>query len=142
MSVMLNEKLIFDTLILDIKAPERCNGDSGAFAIVQLCNALTVILRRQAVSHGETHSALLRSALLPSPASSRERELVSGRHLPPKRFRPRPQSLFRVYVLSLRAFRANITGNLYGNVLKSHMTIRRYIRSSTSSFSLSLFRTL
>ena len=37
---------------------------------------------RQAVSHGGTHSASLRSALLPSPASSLSRELVSGRHLP------------------------------------------------------------
>ena len=41
-----------------------------------------VISRRQAVGHGGTHSALLRSALLPSPASSLSRELVSGRHLP------------------------------------------------------------
>ena len=49
---------------------------------MQVCNALTVISRRQAVSHGGTHSALLRSALLPSPASSLSRELVSGRHLP------------------------------------------------------------
>ena len=38
--------------------------------------------RRQAVCLGGTHSALLRSALLPSPASSLSRELVSGRHLP------------------------------------------------------------
>ena len=142
MPVMLNEKLILDTLILRYKGPRALYGDSGAFAIMQLCNALTVISRRLAVRHGGTHSALLRSALLPSPASSLSRELVSGRHLPPERFRPRPESLFRVYVLSLRVFRANITGNLYGNVLKSHMTIRRYIRSSTSSFSLSLFRTL
>ena len=36
----------------------------------------------QAVSSGGTHSALLRSTLLPSPASSLPRELVSGRHLP------------------------------------------------------------
>ena len=41
-----------------------------------------VISRRPAVSHGGTHSALLRSALLPSPSSSLSRELVSGRHLP------------------------------------------------------------
>jgi len=40
------------------------------------------VSRRQAVRHGGTHSALLRSALLPSPASSLPRELVSGRHLP------------------------------------------------------------
>ena len=40
-----------------------------------------VISRRQAVSHGGTYSALLRSVLLPSPASSLSRELVSGRHL-------------------------------------------------------------
>ena len=36
----------------------------------------------QAGSCGGTHSASLRSALLPSPASSLPRELVSGRHLP------------------------------------------------------------
>ena len=41
-----------------------------------------VISRRLAVRHGGTHSALLRSALLPSSASSLSRELVSGRHLP------------------------------------------------------------
>ena len=64
------------------KAPERCDGDSGAFATAQVCNALMVIIRRQAVSHGGTHSALLRSALLPSPASPLPRDLVSGRHLP------------------------------------------------------------
>ncbi len=40
------------------------------------------VLHRQPGSHGGTHSALLRSALLPSPASSLTRELVSGRHLP------------------------------------------------------------
>mgnify|MGYP007122672762 CR=1 FL=1 len=53
-----------------------------SFFYAQTCNALAVISRRQAVSHGGTHSALLRSALLPSPASSLSRELVSGRHLP------------------------------------------------------------
>ena len=36
----------------------------------------------QAVGSGGTHSAPLRSTLLPSPASSLPRELVSGRHLP------------------------------------------------------------
>ena len=55
---------------------------SCSFSIVQVSNALMMISRRQAVSHGGTHSALLRSALLPSPASSLARELVSGRHLP------------------------------------------------------------
>ena len=34
------------------------------------------------VQYGGTHSAALRSALLPFPASSLPRELVSGRHLP------------------------------------------------------------
>ena len=52
-----------------------------SFAIMQVCNALMVISRRQVVSLGETHSALLRSALLQSAASSLSRELVSGRHL-------------------------------------------------------------
>ena len=37
---------------------------------------------RQVVQYGGTHSAALRSALLPFPASSLPRELVSGRHLP------------------------------------------------------------
>ena len=50
--------------------------------LLQLCNASMVISRRLAVRHGGTHSALLRSALLPSPASSLSRELVSGRHFP------------------------------------------------------------
>ena len=36
----------------------------------------------QVVQYGGTHSAALRSALLPFPASSLPRELVSGRHLP------------------------------------------------------------
>ena len=36
----------------------------------------------QVVQYGGTHSAALRSALLPLPASSLPRELVSGRHLP------------------------------------------------------------
>ena len=36
----------------------------------------------QVVRYGGTHSAALRSALLPFPASSLPRELVSGRHLP------------------------------------------------------------
>lgn len=40
------------------------------------------VSHRQSGSSGGTHSALLRSALLPSPASSLSRELVSGRHLP------------------------------------------------------------
>ena len=47
---------------------------------------------RQPGSSGGTHSASLCSALLPSPASSLPRELVSGRHLPlPEAVgRPRP----------------------------------------------------
>ena len=36
----------------------------------------------QVAQYGGTHSAALRSALLPFPASSLPRELVSGRHLP------------------------------------------------------------
>ena len=36
----------------------------------------------QVMQYGGTHSAALRSALLPFPASSLPRELVSGRHLP------------------------------------------------------------
>ena len=36
----------------------------------------------QVVQYGGAHSAALRSALLPFPASSLPRELVSGRHLP------------------------------------------------------------
>ena len=36
----------------------------------------------QVAQYGGTHSAVLRSALLPFPASSLPRELVSGRHLP------------------------------------------------------------
>ena len=36
----------------------------------------------QVARYGGTHSAALRSALLPFPASSLPRELVSGRHLP------------------------------------------------------------
>ena len=50
------------------------------------------VLHRQPGSRGGTHSASLRSALLPSPASSQPRELVSGRHLPlPEAVgRPRP----------------------------------------------------
>ena len=36
----------------------------------------------QVVRYGGAHSAALRSALLPFPASSLPRELVSGRHLP------------------------------------------------------------
>ena len=50
---------------------------------------------RQSGGRGGTHSASLRSALLPSPASSQPRELVSGRHLPlPEAVgRPRPPRL-------------------------------------------------
>ena len=46
----------------------------------------------QVAQYGGTHSAALRSALLPFPASSLPRELVSGRHLPlPEAVgRPRP----------------------------------------------------
>ena len=40
------------------------------------------IVYRQVMQYGGTHSAALRSALLPFPASSLPRELVSGRHLP------------------------------------------------------------
>ena len=40
------------------------------------------IVCRQVVQYGGAHSAALRSALLPFPASSLPRELVSGRHLP------------------------------------------------------------
>ena len=40
------------------------------------------IVCRQVVRYGGAHSAALRSALLPFPASSLPRELVSGRHLP------------------------------------------------------------
>ena len=40
------------------------------------------IVRCQVTQYGGTHSAALRSALLPFPASSLPRELVSGRHLP------------------------------------------------------------
>ena len=40
------------------------------------------IVYRQVVQYGGAHSAALRSALLPFPASSLPRELVSGRHLP------------------------------------------------------------
>ena len=40
------------------------------------------IVCRQVAQYGGTHSAALRSALLPFPASSLPRELVSGRHLP------------------------------------------------------------
>ena len=49
---------------------------------MQVCNASMVISRRQAIRHGGTHSALLRSALLQSPASSLSRELLFCRHLP------------------------------------------------------------
>ena len=48
---------VFGTLILAIKAQERCNGDSGAFAIMQVCNVSMEISRRQAVGLGGTHSA-------------------------------------------------------------------------------------
>ena len=50
------------------------------------------VSHRQTGSRGGTHSASLRSTLLPSPASSLPRELVSGRHLPlPEAVgRPRP----------------------------------------------------
>ena len=41
-----------------------------------------VISRRQAIRHGGTLFALLRSALLPPPASSLSRELLSCSHLP------------------------------------------------------------
>ena len=46
----------------------------------------------QVAQYGGAHSAALRSALLPFPASSLPRELVSGRHLPlPEAVgRPRP----------------------------------------------------
>ena len=40
------------------------------------------IVYRQVMQYSGTHSAALRSALLPFPASSLPRELVSGRHLP------------------------------------------------------------
>ena len=40
------------------------------------------IVYRQVAQYGGAHSAALRSALLPFPASSLPRELVSGRHLP------------------------------------------------------------
>ncbi len=40
------------------------------------------IVCRQVARYGGAHSAALRSALLPFPASSLPRELVSGRHLP------------------------------------------------------------
>ena len=40
------------------------------------------IVCRQVMQYGGAHSAALRSALLPFPASSLPRELVSGRHLP------------------------------------------------------------
>ena len=40
------------------------------------------IICRQVGRYGGAHSAALRSALLPFPASSLPRELVSGRHLP------------------------------------------------------------
>ena len=43
---------------------------------------LTQYRYRQVVQYGGAHSAALRSALLPFPASSLPRELVSGRHLP------------------------------------------------------------
>ena len=53
------------------------------------------VSHRQSGSRGGTHSASLRSALLPSSASSLPRELVSGRHLPlPEAVgRPRPPRL-------------------------------------------------
>lgn len=41
-----------------------------------------VISRRQTIRHGGTHFALLCPALLPPPASSLSRELLSCRHLP------------------------------------------------------------
>ena len=40
------------------------------------------IVCSQVVQYGGAHSAALRSAILPFPASSLQRELVSGRHLP------------------------------------------------------------
>ena len=43
---------------------------------------LTQYRCRQVMRYGGAHSAALRSALLPFPASSLPRELVSGRHLP------------------------------------------------------------
>ena len=45
------------------------------------------IVRCQVTQYGGTHSAALRSALLPFPASSLPRELVSGRHPPTSRGR-------------------------------------------------------
>ena len=56
----------------------RVTHDTIACSMRHTC----LVSRRQAGSGGGTHSASLRSALLPSPASSLSRELVSGRHLP------------------------------------------------------------
>ena len=62
-----------------------------------------ICTRRRACSSGGTHFASLRSALLPSPASSLPRELVSGRHLPlPEAVgRPRPPCCPSVRLLRL-----------------------------------------
>lgn len=60
------------------------------------------VSHRQSGSSGGTHSALLRSALLPSPASSLPRELVSGRYLPLPEAVGWPRPPVRLYVLGGR----------------------------------------
>ena len=66
-----------------------------------------MISRRQAIRHGGTHFTLLRPALLPPPASSLSRELLSCRHLPlPEAVADRlsgPRYLFSAYMLQVVA---------------------------------------
>ncbi len=50
------------------------------------------------MQYGGAHSAALRSALLPFPASSLPRELVSGRHL------PLPEAANRLHLHSRKQF--------------------------------------